>query len=78
MSKIKTAREILLNNHANEGFKEDDQCTYDISIDSMIEFANLYSKQLDDLKAKERKWTVMFDSDVRVGLALLEELRKIK
>lgn len=39
---IKTAREILEENHINEGFKLDDQCTYDISVDSMIEFAKLH------------------------------------
>jgi hypothetical protein len=32
---------------------------------------------LDNLLALEKKLTMMFDSDVRVGLALLEEIRKL-
>ena len=34
-------------------------------------------EQLDNLLKQEREWTMMFDSDVRVGLALLEEIRKL-
>ena len=34
-------------------------------------------EQLDNLLKQEKKWTVMFDSDVRVGLALLDEIRKL-
>ncbi len=34
-------------------------------------------EQLNQLLEKEREWTMMFDSDVRVGLALLEEIRKL-
>jgi hypothetical protein len=35
-------------------------------------------KQLDKLLKLERELTHMFDSDTRVGLALLEEIRKLK
>ena len=38
MTKIKTAREILEENHFNEGLTVDEPCSYDISEDSMIEF----------------------------------------
>jgi len=41
---IPTAREILEINYTNEGFKIDDECTYDISVDSMIEFAAMHVK----------------------------------
>jgi hypothetical protein len=34
-------------------------------------------KELDRLLKLEKKWTHMFDSDVRVALALLEEIRKL-
>ena len=34
-------------------------------------------EQLNQLLEKEREWTMMFDSDVRVGLALLEEIIKL-
>ena len=34
-------------------------------------------EQLDNLLKQEKEWTAMFDSDVRVGLALLEEIRKL-
>lgn len=34
-------------------------------------------KQLDNLLKQEKEWTAMFDSDVRVGLALLVEIRKL-
>jgi len=33
--------------------------------------------ELDRLLKLEKKWTHMFDSDTRVGLALLEEIRKL-
>ena len=33
--------------------------------------------QISKLLKQEREWTAMFDSDVRVGLALLDELRKL-
>ena len=33
--------------------------------------------ELDRLLKLEKKWTHMFDSDNRVGLALLEEIRKL-
>jgi hypothetical protein len=33
--------------------------------------------QLSKLLKQEKEWTAMFDSDVRVGLALLEEIRKL-
>jgi hypothetical protein len=32
---------------------------------------------LDNLLALEKKLTMMFDSDVRVALALLDEIRKL-
>jgi len=32
---------------------------------------------LDELLALEKKLTMMFDSDVRVAMALLEEIRKL-
>jgi hypothetical protein len=32
---------------------------------------------LDNLLALEKKLTMIFDSDVRVGLALLDEIRKL-
>jgi hypothetical protein len=32
---------------------------------------------LDNLLALEKKLTIIFDSDVRVGLALLDEIRKL-
>jgi hypothetical protein len=32
---------------------------------------------LDRLCKLEKKWTHMFDSDTRVGLALLDEIRKL-
>ncbi len=34
-------------------------------------------EQLDNLLKQEREWTAMFDSDVRVALALLDEIRKL-
>jgi len=34
-------------------------------------------KKLDNLLALERQLTAMFDSDVRVALALLDEIRKL-
>jgi hypothetical protein len=34
-------------------------------------------KELDRLLKLEKKWTHMFDSDNRVALALLEEIRKL-
>ena len=34
-------------------------------------------KKLEDLLELEKKLTQMFDSDIRVGLALLEEIRKL-
>ena len=34
-------------------------------------------EQLDNLLKQEKEWTAMFDSDVRVGLALLDEIRKL-
>jgi hypothetical protein len=34
-------------------------------------------EQLDNLLKQEREWTMMFDSDVRVALALLDEIRKL-
>ena len=37
----------------------------------------LSQKALDRLCKKEKKWTHMFDSDTRVGLALLDEIRKL-
>ena len=33
--------------------------------------------QLSKLLKQEKEWTAMFDSDVRVGLALLDEIRKL-
>jgi len=35
-------------------------------------------KTLDKLLKLEESLTQMFDSDVRIGLALLEEIRKIR
>ena len=35
-------------------------------------------KTLNDIIKYEKKLTTMFDSDVRVALALLEEIRKLK
>ncbi len=34
-------------------------------------------EKLDKLLALEKKLTIMFDSDVRVAMALLEEVRKL-
>tara|TARA_A200000159_G_C7145861_1_gene265096 strand:+ start:292 stop:438 length:147 start_codon:yes stop_codon:yes gene_type:complete len=34
-------------------------------------------EELDKLLALEKKLTIMFDSDVRVAMALLEEIRKL-
>ena len=34
-------------------------------------------QKLDNLLKQEKEWTAMFDSDVRVGLALLVEIRKL-
>ena len=34
-------------------------------------------EQLDKLLKLEKELTLMFDSDIRVGLALLEEIRKL-
>lgn len=36
------------------------------------------TQQLDDLLEKERNLTHMFDSDVRVGLALLDMIRNLR
>tara|TARA_Y100000385_G_C12593111_1_gene425563 strand:+ start:68 stop:202 length:135 start_codon:yes stop_codon:yes gene_type:complete len=35
-------------------------------------------KTLNDLIKYEKELTLMFDSDVRVAMALLEEIRKLK
>ena len=35
-------------------------------------------EKLDKLLALEKKLTIMFDSDIRVAMALLEEIRKLK
>jgi hypothetical protein len=34
-------------------------------------------QKLDNLLKQEKEWTAMFDSDVRVAMALLEEIRKL-
>ena len=34
-------------------------------------------EKLDNLLKQEKKWTAMFDSDVRVAMALLVEIRKL-
>jgi hypothetical protein len=36
-----------------------------------------HEEELNRLLELEKKWTNMFDSDQRVGLALLEEIRKL-
>jgi len=58
---IKTAREILENNHINEGFKLDDQCTYDISVDSMIEFAVMHVKAALEIAWKNAELETFYD-----------------
>ncbi len=35
-------------------------------------------KTLDDIVKYEKELTIMFDSDIRVAMAILEEIRKIK
>jgi hypothetical protein len=44
---------------------------------SLLSHKVLEKEQLDNLLKQEKEWTSMFDSDVRVGLALLEEIRKL-
>ena len=34
-------------------------------------------QKLDNLLKQEKEWTAMFDSDVRVAMALLVEIRKL-
>jgi hypothetical protein len=58
---IPTAKELLENNHINEGFKIDDECTYDISEDSMIEFAAMHVEAALKAAAENAK-VVMIES----------------
>ena len=44
---------------------------------SLLNHKVLEKGQLDNLLKQEKEWTSMFDSDVRVGLALLDEIRKL-
>ena len=44
---------------------------------SLLNHRVLKEEQLDNLLKQEKEWTSMFDSDVRVGLALLDEIRKL-
>jgi hypothetical protein len=52
---------------------EDDYTTG--KLDVIRQVLDKLKEQLDNLLKQEREWTMMFDSDVRVGLALLEEIR---
>jgi len=54
MSEIITARKLLQDNHINEGFEIDDECTYDISEESMIKFATQHVKAALEIAAKDR------------------------
>ena len=46
-------------------------------IDNKLEEKMSKDETLDNLLALEKKLTMMFDSDVRVALALLDEIRKL-
>jgi hypothetical protein len=46
-------------------------------IDNKLEEKISKDEALDNLLALEKKLTMMFDSDVRVALALLDEIRKL-
>ena len=46
-------------------------------IDKKLEEKMSKDEALDNLLALEKKLTMMFDSDVRVALALLDEIRKL-
>jgi len=46
-------------------------------IDNKLEEKMSKDEALDNLLALEKKLTMMFDSDVRVALALLDEIRKL-
>jgi len=63
---ITTAREILETNHIVVGFKLDDQCTYDISVDSMIEFAKMHVEKAL-LKANKEAIVGNCDGEIRIA-----------
>ena len=46
-------------------------------LDKLNQRQDMSKYQLSKLLKQEKEWTAMFDSDVRVGLALLDEIRKI-
>jgi len=61
-------------------FKPDKLLNFLLSLEdeSIIDQIQDMSKdQLSKLLKHEKEWTAMFDSDVRVGLALLDEIRKL-
>jgi hypothetical protein len=61
---------------------EDDYTTGKLDVirqvlDKLNQRQDMSKEQLSKLLNQEKEWTAMFDSDVRVGLALLEEIRKL-
>jgi len=61
---------------------EDDYTTGKLDVirqvlDKLNQRQDMSKDQLSKLLNQEKEWTAMFDSDVRVGLALLEEIRKL-
>jgi exonuclease III len=61
---------------------EDDYTTGKLDVirqvlDKLNQRQDMSEDQLSKLLNQEKDWTAMFDSDLRVGLALLDEIRKI-
>jgi exonuclease III len=61
---------------------EDDYTTGKLDVirqvlDKLNQRQDMSKDQLSKLLNQEKEWTAMFDSDVRVGLALLDEIRKL-
>jgi len=61
---------------------EDDYTTGKLDVirqvlDKLNQRQDMSKDQLSKLLKQEKEWTAMFDSDVRVGLALLDEIRKL-
>lgn len=61
---------------------EDDYTTGKLDVirqvlDKLNQRQDMSEDQLSKLLNQEKEWTAMFDSDVRVGLALLDEIRKL-
>ena len=61
---------------------EDDYTTGKLDVirqvlDKLNQRQDMSKDQLSKLLNQEKEWTAMFDSDVRVALALLEEIRKL-